>query len=150
MCVYVGRLSRFSSMASRQETTEPESQERPENKASETGARVCGALTCGAPGRTPRVHKASSSTSESADASLDPSSLPPPHPSLQSSGGGVNGASEKQPGAPAPCLRDGHGFLRLLQAETGRMDAWCQQMEQESKNKQLSEEGEELQGGGCF
>ncbi|XP_062871806.1 disks large-associated protein 4 isoform X1 [Trichomycterus rosablanca] len=135
-------LSRFSSMASRQETTDTESHDRTESKPAETSARVCSTQTSDTPGRTERVLKGSSATSESVDAALDPSYLPPPPPSLQSSSGSMNGASE-QPGAPASCLRDGHGFLRLLQAETGRMDAWCQQMEQESKNRHLSEEGRE-------
>uniref|UniRef100_A0A3B4F974 Disks large-associated protein 4-like n=1 Tax=Pundamilia nyererei TaxID=303518 RepID=A0A3B4F974_9CICH len=56
---------------------------------------------------------------------LDPSSLPPVP---QSGGGGTL------------CRRDGQWFLKLLQAETGRMEGWCQQMEQETKDNQLSEE----------
>ena len=44
------------------------------------------------------------------------------------------------------CRRDGHWFLKLLQAETGRMEGWCQQMEQETKDNQLSEEGKAAGG----
>uniref|UniRef100_A0A3Q0S8C5 DLG associated protein 4 n=1 Tax=Amphilophus citrinellus TaxID=61819 RepID=A0A3Q0S8C5_AMPCI len=61
----------------------------------------------------------------SLDPALDPSSLPPVP---QSGGGGTL------------CRRDGQWFLKLLQAETGRMEGWCQQMEQETKDNQLSEE----------
>ena len=39
------------------------------------------------------------------------------------------------------CRRDGHWFLKLLQAETGRMEGWCQQMDLEVQEHQLSEEG---------
>ncbi|XP_036446731.1 disks large-associated protein 4 [Colossoma macropomum] len=145
-------LSRFSSMASRQET-DAESQDQSDGKQNSS---VCcttqtpDSLESGAGDRTQKPLKASAirsgsgSIPESLDPALDPSSLPPPDPSLQNSSsagasGSVNGAAE-QPGAAAACLRDGHWFLKLLQAETGRMDAWCQQMEQESKEKQLSEE----------
>lgn len=141
MCVglCVSRLSRFSSMASRQETADAETQDRMDGKASENIGTTCSTQTLDCPGSVGRAQKSSFTMPESIEEALDPSSLPPPPPSLQSVS--VNGASE-QPGAPTVCLRDGHCFLRLLQAETGRMDAWCQQMEQESKEKQLSEEGE--------
>lgn len=122
-------------MASRQETADAESQDRMDGK----GLENSGTQTLDSPGSSRRAQKSTTAIPESVEPALDPSSLPPPPPSLQSVS--VNGASE-QPGAPAACLRDGHCFLRLLQAETGRMDAWCQQMEQESKEKQLSEEGE--------
>ncbi|KAG7323429.1 hypothetical protein KOW79_013131 [Hemibagrus wyckioides] len=129
-------LSRFSSMASRQETAEVEPQDRTDGKV-ESSSLACSTQTLDCTGCVGRAQKSSSTVTESIEEALDPSSLPPPPPSLQSVS--VNGASD-QPGAPAACLRDGHCFLRLLQAETGRMDAWCQQMEQESKEKQLSEE----------
>ncbi|XP_043086020.1 disks large-associated protein 4 isoform X2 [Puntigrus tetrazona] len=116
-------LSRFTSMASRQETTEAESQEQSDGKPSQNKSLDCsGALR--------------PSLQEKLDPALDPSRLPPPDPSLQA--GSVNGALE-QPGASA-CLRDGRWFQKLLQAETERMEAWCQQMEQETRDKQLSEE----------
>ncbi|GAA6073257.1 disks large-associated protein 4 isoform X1 [Tachysurus ichikawai] len=119
-------------MASRQETADAEPQDR-----TDISSAACSTQTLDSPGCLGRAQKCSFTIPESVEAALDPSSLPPPPPSLQSMS--VNGASE-QPGAPGTCLRDGHCFLRLLQAETGRMDAWCQQMEQESKEKLLSEE----------
>uniref|UniRef100_A0A8C2BNR0 Discs, large (Drosophila) homolog-associated protein 4a n=1 Tax=Cyprinus carpio TaxID=7962 RepID=A0A8C2BNR0_CYPCA len=120
-------LSRFTSMASRQETTEAESQEQSDGKPSQNKTPHQ-SLDCGS------VLKPS--LQEKLDPALDPSSLPPPDPSLQA--GSVNGAVE-QPGGAA-CLRDGCWFQKLLQAETERMEAWCQQMEQETKDKPLSEE----------
>ena len=81
------------------------------------------------------------------DPALDPSSLPPPHPSLGTENGsappgdeGTAGGDAHSAAAPA-CLRDGNWFLKLLQAETGRMEGWCQQMELETKDNPLSEEG---------
>lgn len=87
-----------------------------------------------APSRT------STSPPQSLDPALDPSSLPPPDPSLETGNGSTHGDGPHT-GTPA-CLRDGNWFLKLLQAETGRMEGWCQQMEQETKDNKLSEEGE--------
>ncbi|XP_059353713.1 disks large-associated protein 4 isoform X4 [Carassius carassius] len=89
------------------------------------------------------TQSSSSSFSESLDPALDPSSLPPPDPWLESGSGTGNGGPA-QPlkgvtGATA-CRRDGHWFLKLLQAETGRMEGWCSQMEKETSEHQLSEE----------
>uniref|UniRef100_A0A665VU10 Discs, large (Drosophila) homolog-associated protein 4a n=2 Tax=Echeneis naucrates TaxID=173247 RepID=A0A665VU10_ECHNA len=80
----------------------------------------------------------SNSTVETLDPALDPSSLPPPDPSLETGNGCAHGDSV-QTSTPS-CLRDGNWFLKLLQAETGRMEGWCQQMEQETKDNKLSEE----------
>lgn len=91
------------------------------------------------------TRSSSSSFSESLDPALDPSSLPPPDPWLESgNGSGGSGVAASQSGGGSGgtlCRRDGHWFLKLLQAETGRMEGWCQQMEQETKDNQLSEEG---------
>lgn len=134
-------LSRDSSMASRQNTEtellEPQEtihinmattngqdkpSEQPTQKTSSASSRI-------------------SSPPESLDPALDPSSLPPPDPSLQTGNGSTTMASgdDGQSSLPA-CSRDGNWFLKLLQAETGRMEGWCQQMEQETKDNQLSEE----------
>lgn len=86
------------------------------------------------------TRSSSSSFSESLDPALDPSSLPPPDPWLES-GNGSNSNLSQFGGGGTLCRRDGHWFLKLLQAETGRMEGWCQQMEQETKDNQLSEEG---------
>uniref|UniRef100_A0A3Q3VTZ6 Discs, large (Drosophila) homolog-associated protein 4b n=1 Tax=Mola mola TaxID=94237 RepID=A0A3Q3VTZ6_MOLML len=85
------------------------------------------------------TRSSSSSFSESLDPALDPSSLPPPDPWLES-GNGSNSSVSQSTGGGTLCRRDGHWFLKLLQAETGRMEGWCQQMEQETKDNQLSEE----------
>uniref|UniRef100_A0AAQ4R693 Discs, large (Drosophila) homolog-associated protein 4b n=1 Tax=Gasterosteus aculeatus aculeatus TaxID=481459 RepID=A0AAQ4R693_GASAC len=85
------------------------------------------------------TRSSSSSFSESLDPALDPSCLPPPEPWLES-GNGSNGSVPQSGGGGTLCRRDGHWFLKLLQAETGRMEGWCHQMEQETKDNQLSEE----------
>ncbi|XP_037535034.1 disks large-associated protein 4 [Nematolebias whitei] len=87
------------------------------------------------------TRSSSSSFSESLDPALDPSSLPPPDPWLDSGNGNNGSVSQSGGGGTGTlCRRDGHWFLKLLQAETGRMEGWCQQMEQEVKDNQLSEE----------
>lgn len=87
------------------------------------------------------TRSSSSSFSESLDPALDPSSLPPPDPWLESGNGNSSIAPQSVSGGGTLCRRDGHWFLKLLQAETGRMEGWCQQMDQETKDFQLSEEG---------
>ncbi|XP_026853414.2 disks large-associated protein 4 isoform X1 [Electrophorus electricus] len=87
------------------------------------------------------TRSSSSSFSESLDPALDPSSLPPPDPWLESGNGtGNGGPTQTSSGGMPACRRDGHWFLKLLQAETGRMEGWCKQMEEETKEHQLSEE----------
>ncbi|XP_051931922.1 disks large-associated protein 4 isoform X5 [Hippocampus zosterae] len=86
------------------------------------------------------TRSSSSSFSESLDPALDPSSLPPPDPWLESGSGSSSIAPQNVSGGGTLCRRDGHWFLKLLQAETGRMEGWCQQMDQETKDNQLSEE----------
>ncbi|CAL9703328.1 unnamed protein product [Knipowitschia caucasica] len=135
-------LSRDNSMASRQ-NTETEPLEPQENNCVNTETSNC-ATTNGQdkPSEQPLQKSNStriSSLSESLDPALDPSFLPPPDPSLQAGNGSTAANNEDQPCAPA-CPRDGNWFLKLLQAETGRMEGWCQQMEQETKDIQLSEE----------
>uniref|UniRef100_A0A8C6SWX3 Uncharacterized protein n=1 Tax=Neogobius melanostomus TaxID=47308 RepID=A0A8C6SWX3_9GOBI len=75
------------------------------------------------------------------DPALDPSCLPPPDPWLESgvSGGGGGGAGTGSAGGTL-CRRDGHWFLKLLEAERGRMEGWCEQMEQETREHQLADE----------
>ncbi|XP_041860031.1 disks large-associated protein 4 [Melanotaenia boesemani] len=141
-------LSRDSSMASRQNTvTEPQPQD-----AAPTGnntTKCTNSQTVNVPAtngqdktmeKQPLKHTASSRIStETLDPALDPSSLPPPDPSLESGNLSTLQGDSVQPSTPA-CLRDGNWFLKLLQAETGRMEGWCQQMEQETKDNKLSEE----------
>ncbi|TMS16505.1 disks large-associated protein 4 isoform X2 [Larimichthys crocea] len=145
-------LSRDSSMASRQ-NTECEPQEPQDTTPTENNTSNCTSSQTAnttAPDRqdkameqqhlkhTSASSRISTSPPESLDPALDPSSLPPPDPSLETGNCSSHGDAV-QPGTPA-CLRDGNWFLKLLQAETGRMEGWCQQMEQETKDNKLSEE----------
>ncbi|XP_016344731.1 disks large-associated protein 4 [Sinocyclocheilus anshuiensis] len=104
------------------------------------------AVTTSGPSRQILTHRSttqssSSSFSESLDPALDPSSLPPPDPWLESGNGPGNGGPTQPLTGATACRRDGHWFLKLLQAETGRMEGWCSQMEKETSEHQLSEEG---------
>ncbi|KAI3357539.1 hypothetical protein L3Q82_015953 [Scortum barcoo] len=145
-------LSRDSSMASRQ-NTETEPQEPQDAAPTENNTANCTnsqTVNATAPNRqdkaieqqplkhTSAPSRISTSPLETLDPALDPSSLPPPDPSLETGNCSTHGDAV-QPSTPA-CLRDGNWFLKLLQAETGRMEGWCQQMEQETKDNKLSEE----------
>ncbi|KAM9350264.1 disks large-associated protein 4 [Symphorus nematophorus] len=145
-------LSRDSSMASRQ-NTETEPQEPQDATPTENNTANCTnsqTVNTTAPNRqdkameqqslkhTSAPSRISTSLPETLDPALDPSSLPPPDPSLETGNCSTPGDAV-QPSTPA-CLRDGNWFLKLLQAETGRMEGWCQQMEQETKDNKLSEE----------
>uniref|UniRef100_A0A3B4VFA6 DLG associated protein 4 n=1 Tax=Seriola dumerili TaxID=41447 RepID=A0A3B4VFA6_SERDU len=145
-------LSRDSSMASRQ-NTETEPQEPQDAAPTENNITNCTnsqTVNSSAPNgqdkameQQPLKHtsaptRISNSTQETLDPALDPSSLPPPDPSLETGNCCAHGDSV-QPSTPS-CLRDGNWFLKLLQAETGRMEGWCQQMEKETKDNKLSEE----------
>nr|XP_057907042.1 disks large-associated protein 4 isoform X2 [Doryrhamphus excisus] len=142
-------LSRDSSMASRQ-NTETEPQEHHEAAPTENGKTSCDSPKTTNSNRqdiaieqlslkhTSTPSRTSTLPPETLDPALDPSSLPPPDPSLETGNCNAQGDSA-QAGTPA-CLRDGNWFLKLLQAETGRMEGWCQQMEQETKDNKLSEE----------
>ncbi|XP_068570107.1 LOW QUALITY PROTEIN: disks large-associated protein 4-like [Cebidichthys violaceus] len=145
-------LSRESSMASRQNTeTEPQEPQdaapTENNTANCTNSQTSKATAPNgqdkAMGQQPLKHpsapcRVSSPPQVTLDPALDPSSLPPPDPSLETGNCSAHGDAA-QPGAPA-CLRDGNWFMKLLQAETGRMEGWCRQMEQETKDNKLSEE----------
>ncbi|CDQ82848.1 unnamed protein product [Oncorhynchus mykiss] len=127
-------LSRASSMASRQETETEHQDSEQDVPTSENNSTVhCNSQPLDP---DPTASNASASLPESLDPTLDPSFLPPPDPSLV----GGNGSAQGDAAAPSTCLRDGNWFLKLLQAETARMEGWCQQMEQETKDKDISEE----------
>ncbi|XP_056130667.1 disks large-associated protein 4 [Lampris incognitus] len=145
-------LSRGSSMASRQ-NTESEPQESQDATPLENKTANCTNSTMVNPAapngadiateQQPLKHtsvptRISTLLPETLDPALDPSSLPPPDPSLETGNCSAQG-DVTQPTMPA-CLRDGNWFLKLLQAETARMEGWCQQMEQETKDNKLSEE----------
>nr|XP_046252661.1 disks large-associated protein 4 isoform X1 [Scatophagus argus]XP_046252662.1 disks large-associated protein 4 isoform X1 [Scatophagus argus] len=145
-------LSRDSSMASRQNTeTEPqEPQDTTPTKINTGNCTNSATLNTTAPNRqdkameqqplkhTPASSRVSTSPPETLDPALDPSSLPPPDPSLGTGNCSAHGDAV-QPTVPT-CLRDGNWFLKLLQAEMARMEGWCQQMEQETKDNKLSED----------
>ncbi|XP_077952068.1 disks large-associated protein 1 isoform X2 [Gasterosteus aculeatus] len=72
------------------------------------------------------------------EAGFDPSILPPPDPWMDS-------VAEPDSGAPeavgrSVCPRDGRWFLKLLRAETERMEGWCRQMEQDEVENELPDE----------
>nr|XP_009677574.1 PREDICTED: disks large-associated protein 4 [Struthio camelus australis] len=83
----------------------------------------------------PSQIKRNLSYGDNSDPALEPSSLPPPDPWLETSS-----TSPSEPTQPGACRRDGHWFLKLLQAETERLEGWCRQMDQETKENNLSEE----------
>ncbi|XP_031809816.1 disks large-associated protein 4 isoform X2 [Sarcophilus harrisii] len=72
---------------------------------------------------------------DNTDPALEPSSLPPPDPWLE-----TTSSSPLEPSPPGACRRDGYWFLKLLQAETERLEGWCCQMDKEAKENNLSEE----------
>ncbi|NXO14820.1 DLGP1 protein, partial [Oriolus oriolus] len=66
---------------------------------------------------------------------FDPSILPPPDPWIDSITEDSLEAVQR-----SVCPRDGHWFLKLLQAERDRMEGWCQQMEREERENNLPED----------
>ncbi|NXO87130.1 DLGP1 protein, partial [Sitta europaea] len=66
---------------------------------------------------------------------FDPSILPPPDPWIDSITDDTLEAVQR-----SVCPRDGHWFLKLLQAERDRMEGWCQQMEREERENNLPED----------
>ena len=69
---------------------------------------------------------------------FDPSILPPPDPWIDS----VTDDPLEVVGRSV-CQRDGHWFLKLLQAETERMEGWCHQMEQDERDNDLPDDSEQ-------
>ncbi|XP_060224157.1 disks large-associated protein 1 isoform X18 [Meriones unguiculatus] len=69
------------------------------------------------------------------DTDFDPSILPPPDPWIDSVTEDPLEAVQR-----SVCRRDGHWFLKLLQAERDRMEGWCQQMEREERENNLPED----------
>lgn len=78
------------------------------------------------------------------DVGFDPSILPPPDPWMDGAGEAEAEAETEPPEAIARsvCPRDGRWFLKLLQAETERMEGWCRQMEQDETDNELPDESE--------
>uniref|UniRef100_A0A8V1A5Y3 DLG associated protein 4 n=1 Tax=Gallus gallus TaxID=9031 RepID=A0A8V1A5Y3_CHICK len=137
------RNSHSRSMSSKQDT-DSDTQE-PNNsscKSSERSIAECpqhnnsvGVDTSTRQPAKPSQIKRNLSYGDNTDPALEPSSLPPPDPWLETSS-----ASPSEPTQPGACRRDGFWFLKLLQAETERLEGWCRQMDQETKENNLSEE----------
>uniref|UniRef100_A0A8C6SCR8 Discs, large (Drosophila) homolog-associated protein 1a n=1 Tax=Neogobius melanostomus TaxID=47308 RepID=A0A8C6SCR8_9GOBI len=66
---------------------------------------------------------------------FDPSILPPPDPWIDSVSDETLDAVQR-----SVCQRDGRWFLKLLQAETDRMEGWCRQIEQDQRDNSLPED----------
>ncbi|XP_033841578.1 disks large-associated protein 1 isoform X3 [Periophthalmus magnuspinnatus] len=69
---------------------------------------------------------------------FDPSILPPPDPWMDSVA--EPEGQELEAVSRSVCPRDGRWFLKLLQAETERMEGWCRQMEQDETENELPDE----------
>lgn len=75
-------------------------------------------------------------------APVDAATLPPPEPWLEPS------ADTGDPGRTSPGRRDGSWFVKLLHAESSRMEGWCKDMEREAEDNDLSEESKGTASGG--
>ncbi|XP_048405729.1 disks large-associated protein 4-like isoform X3 [Stegostoma tigrinum] len=139
------RISRSSSMTSKQET-DSDTQECNSTAGSQDKSNQLSDSAqhhnASNPEPVVRQHAKSSQTKNKAfpygdnlDPALDPSSLPPPEPWLESTNN-----LPVEPVHTTSCRRDGYWFLKLLQAEKERMEGWCHQMEKETKENNLSEE----------
>ncbi|XP_060692422.1 disks large-associated protein 4-like isoform X2 [Hemiscyllium ocellatum] len=138
-------ISRSSSMTSKQET-DSDTQECNSAVGSQDKSNLLSDSAqhhnASNPEPAVRQHAKSSQTKNKAlaygdnlDPALDPSSLPPPEPWLESTNN-----LPVEPVHTTSCRRDGYWFLKLLQAEKERMEGWCHQMEKETKENNLSEE----------
>nr|XP_013051344.2 disks large-associated protein 4 isoform X6 [Anser cygnoides] len=137
------RNSHSRSMSSKQDTdSDTQEPNNSSSKSSERGVAECpqhnNAVSVDTSTRQPAKPsqmKRNLSYGDNSDPALEPSSLPPPDPWLETSS-----TSPSEPIQPGACRRDGYWFLKLLQAETERLEGWCRQMDQETKENNLSEE----------
>ncbi|XP_074508317.1 disks large-associated protein 1-like isoform X5 [Sebastes fasciatus] len=79
------------------------------------------------------------------DVGFDPSILPPPDPWIDSVTDdsldvNFNSSAILEVVQRSVCHRDGRWFLKLLQAETDRMEGWCRQMELDQRENDLPED----------
>ncbi|XP_076602145.1 disks large-associated protein 1 isoform X4 [Chaetodon auriga] len=79
------------------------------------------------------------------DVGFDPSILPPPDPWIDSVTDdpldvNFNSSTILEVVQRSVCQRDGRWFLKLLQAETDRMEGWCRQMELDQRENALPED----------
>ncbi|XP_068119508.1 disks large-associated protein 4 isoform X1 [Hyperolius riggenbachi] len=125
------RNSRSSSMTSKQET---DSDTQEPSNSSDKSVPECPPPrqpTQGPPVPLPKKHL---SYGDGVDA--EASALPPPDPWLDSAAS----PPSTEPAQAGACRRDGHWFLKLLQAETERLEGWCKQMQKETGDNNLCEE----------
>nr|XP_040026969.1 disks large-associated protein 1-like isoform X1 [Gasterosteus aculeatus aculeatus]XP_040026970.1 disks large-associated protein 1-like isoform X1 [Gasterosteus aculeatus aculeatus] len=79
------------------------------------------------------------------DVGFDPSILPPPDPWIDSVTDdsldvNFNSSAILEVVQRSVCHRDGRWFLKLLQAETDRMEGWCRQMELDQQDNDLPDD----------
>ncbi|XP_077411326.1 disks large-associated protein 1 isoform X2 [Vanacampus margaritifer] len=74
------------------------------------------------------------------EAGFDPSILPPPDPWMDSAAEPETADGALEAVSRSVCPRDGRWFLKLLQAETERMQGWCRQMEKDQADNQLPDD----------
>ncbi|XP_061694958.1 disks large-associated protein 1 isoform X2 [Syngnathoides biaculeatus] len=90
-------------------------------------------------------HYHACASDEYEDVGFDPSILPPPDPWIDSISDdspnvNFNSSAILEVVQRTVCQRDGQWFLKLLQAETDRMEGWCQQMEMDQQHNDLPED----------
>ncbi|XP_058495951.1 disks large-associated protein 1-like isoform X2 [Solea solea] len=90
-------------------------------------------------------HYHACASDEYEDVGFDPSILPPPDPWIDSVTDdsldvNFNSSSILEVVQRSVCQRDGRWFLKLLQAETDRMEGWCRQMELDQRENDLPED----------
>nr|DBA27764.1 TPA: hypothetical protein GDO54_008225 [Pyxicephalus adspersus] len=125
------RNSRSSSMTSKQET---DSDTQEPSNSSDKSVPDCPPPrqpTPGPPVPLPKKHLSYGDGGE-----MEASALPPPDPWLDSAAS----PPSSEPAQTGACRRDGHWFLKLLQAETERLEGWCKQMQKETGDNNLCEE----------
>lgn len=90
-------------------------------------------------------HYHACASDEYEDVGFDPSILPPPDPWIDSVTDdsldvNFNSSAILEVVQRSVCQRDGRWFLKLLQAETDRMEGWCRQMELDQQENDLPED----------
>ncbi|XP_063311730.1 disks large-associated protein 4 isoform X1 [Pelobates fuscus] len=122
------RNSRSSSMTSKQET---DSDTQEPSNSSDKSVPDCPPPRQSTPGPAGLLPKKNLSYGD-----VEASALPPPDPWLDSAAS----PPSSEPTQVGSCRRDGHWFLKLLQAETERLEGWCKQMQRETGDNNLCEE----------
>ncbi|KAM9296811.1 disks large-associated protein 4 [Gastrophryne carolinensis] len=126
------RNSRSSSMTSKQET---DSDTQEPSNSSDKSVPDCPPARQPTPGPPVPLPKKHLSYGDGGG-DMEASALPPPDPWLDS----ASSPPSSEPAQAGACRRDGHWFLKLLQAETERLEGWCKQMQKETGDNNLCEE----------